>query len=123
MTIEFIEHPDYLEVVFRGERSLPGLLDCMNAAYERSQIDEYRRILLDIAEAKGTLKTFDRFRLGEEAAKLFNSTYRIVTLEKVEEITKLAENTAVNRGVSLLVIADRQVGLDWLLGEPKQERN
>jgi hypothetical protein len=113
--IKFIDHEEYLEVIFTGERSFQAFDDLLEKVYESCKRNGTTKILLDVREAKGKWKDVDRFRVGEKAAHLFVASYVILVIDEKEQINKLAENTAYNRGVKTLVTDDKRAGLDWLL--------
>lgn len=115
MSIKYLIHPEYLDVIFTGQRSSAALSNLIDEVYKECQKNNLKRILIDLSGAKGELKGFGRFEVGKKVSQVFNYLYKIVAIEKEERINKLAENTAVNRGANLLVTSDREKGLDWLM--------
>ena len=115
MSIKYLKHTEYLEVVFTGQRSSVALSALIDEVYKQCQRNDFKRILIDLSGAKGELRETGRFEVGKKVSQVFNYLYKILAIEKEERINKLAENTAVNRGANLLVTSDRKKGLDWLL--------
>jgi hypothetical protein len=115
LSIKYLNHPEYLEVIFTGQRSSAALSNLIDEVYKECQKNDLKRILIDLSGAKGELRGFGRFEIGKKVSRVFNIQYKILAIEKEERINKLAENTAVNRGANLLVTSDRKKGLDWLL--------
>jgi hypothetical protein len=115
MDIKYLKHEKYLEVIFTGERSFAALSDSIEQVYKECQKNNINKILVDISRAKGHWEEFDRFKIGEKISQLYKWHYKILTVEKENKINKFVENTAVNRGVNLLVTHDKKEGLDWLL--------
>jgi hypothetical protein len=111
----FIDHEDYLEVIFTGERSYQALIDLLEEVYENCKRNGTTKIVLDIHKAKGRWKDIDRFLLGEKGAQVFGASYVTLVIDEKEQINKLAENAAYNRGLKILVTDDRKAGLGWLL--------
>jgi hypothetical protein len=113
--IEFINRKEYFEVIFKGERTFEDLNNLIEKSYIECQKNNFNRILLDLCEAKGYWIGLDRFRIAEKASHLFKYAYKILVIDKEEMINKFGENTAVNRGVNILITSDKINGLDWLL--------
>ena len=115
MSVKYLKHAEYLEVIFTGKRSFAAFRDLMNNVHKECQKNNLKRILIDVSEAKGEWGAFTRFKVGEKVSEVFKYFYKILAIEKEEKINKFAENTAVNRGANLLVTSDRKKGLEWLL--------
>ncbi len=73
------------------------------------------RVLVDARGVDGPLREFDRFLIGEAVAELLRARFKVAFLYRAENINKFAENTAVNRGANVLIVADEAQALDWLL--------
>jgi hypothetical protein len=115
MSIKYLKHAEYLEVIFTGERSFAAFRDLINNVHNECQKNNFKRVLIDVSEATGEWGAFTRYQVGEKVSEVFKYFYKILAIEKEEKINKFAENVAVNRGANLLVTADRKKGLEWLL--------
>ena len=116
MTInaKFIEHSNYLEIIYSDKKERTyEFLDELYKVYRKTGLTKF---LIDVTNSPGPFKNIDRFKIGEKLAELFGTECKIAAIEKAEKINKLAENTAVNRGVDLYVTADKKSALKWLLG-------
>jgi hypothetical protein len=115
MSIKYIRNKEFLEVIFTGERSFAAISHLIDIVYKQCQRNNLRRVLIDVSAAKGKWEDFDRFLAGERVSQVFGYHYKILAIDKEENINKFAENTAVNRGASFLVTPDKEKGLKWLL--------
>jgi len=115
MSIKYKRNKEFLDVIFSGERSFAAISDLIDIVYKQCQKNNLRRVLIDVSEAEGEWKDFDRFLAGEKVSQVFKHHYKILAIDKEENINKFAENTAVNRGADFLVTPDRKKGLEWLL--------
>ena len=113
--IEFKHRENYLEVIFKGERTFEVVDHLIERIYNKCQKDNVDKLFVDVREAKGEWKEYDRFRIGARLSDFFKFNYKIVVCDKKEKINKFGENTAVNRGVDILITDDRHKGLEWLL--------
>jgi hypothetical protein len=72
--------------------------------------------LVDITGVVTRLQEFERFILGQRiAARLPGGAYRMAVVARPDQITKLTENVAVNRGADVMVTSDVAEALRWLL--------
>ena len=113
--IKYIQHNEYLEVIFTGERSYEDLNDLMEEVHKKCEKTKIYKVLVDIVNAKGDWKEFDRFQVGRLASQFFGERFKILGVDKKEKINRFAENTAFNRGVNVFVTDDKKEGLDWLI--------
>jgi hypothetical protein len=95
-----------------GFEKLSKLIDGMRAESERTG---KKRIVADLREVQGVFDTLSRYRVGVLVAERLPGR-RILSLARPEQITRVAENTAVNRGADLFTTDDETRGMAWLLG-------
>lgn len=115
--IENICHKDFAEFTFTGERTYEAFGKLIEIGFTKCQKKNIINILLDVSGANGEWEEFDRFRVGEKISHYYQPPYKIAVIEKKERINKFVEDTAYNRGVSILVTDDRSAALNWLLSE------
>lgn len=73
-----------------------------------------RKVFLDLTGVEGGLAEFDKFTLAEYASTLLTGL-RIGTLMNPRApLTRFGENTAVNRGITLLVSYEEGELKEWL---------
>jgi hypothetical protein len=104
-----------LEVIITGERSFSETIELLQPILGEYEKNNLYKILIDLSEANGEWREFERFQLGERASQIFRPPYRMLGIDNLEKINKFAENTGVNRGAVLFVTNDRTEGLSWLL--------
>ena len=86
LDISFENKNSYLEVRARGMRNVGNVKKQMDLLYSASH-----------------------------AVEVFGSDVKVAALGQSHSITKMTENFAVNRGVSLLITGDEDEALKWLL--------
>ncbi len=74
------------------------------------------RVLIDCRDFTGYMTEAERFLAGKHLAKVFGSRLRSALLMPAEQITKLGEMTAVNRGAKFLVTHDEEEAMAFVLG-------
>jgi len=99
----------------RGENNLASVRETLAAIRARADAAGLRRILIDGREVDDDERFVDRYEAGLAFAATFPTPYRVAVLRRREHITKLGENTAVNRGADFLVCEGEDVALAWLL--------
>jgi hypothetical protein len=75
------------------------------------------RVLIDAYGVSAPKSDIDRFDAGATIAELFRGRIKLAILYPPAIINKLAEDTAVNRGADVLVVADERVALEWLFAK------
>ena len=113
MQIEFREEKGYLRFTCTGAISYEGMANLVERTHAEAGTAS-RRILLDFRAIEGVFDNLARYRTGELAARLLKG-HRILSLARPESINRLAENTAVNRGVEVFTTHDEEEGMTWLL--------
>jgi len=107
--------PEYIRFDVSGDYSLEELfefIDRAKAAADRAGRD---RLLIDARRIEGRMSEADRFLGGRQIADVFGSRLKAVCIMPTEQITKLGELTAVNRGARFFVTGTEDEALRWLL--------
>lgn len=107
---------NYLLLIVSGRWVLQDMLALIDIGREEAQKADRNRLLIDIRGIRGVPSNMDRFDVGEQLAKQIRYSRKIAILYQADLINKLAENTAVNRGVNMAVFYDEAEALEWLLG-------
>lgn len=76
--------------------------------------ENYSKVLVDILDMPGKIKTMDRFTIGVEGTLIFRGKVKIAILYRTEEIDKFAETVGVNRGLNGRIFSDMDQALTWL---------
>ena len=73
------------------------------------------RVLIDTTAVEGPLTEIEKYLVGKQMAETWSGRLRAAVLERSDRITKLAENTAVNRGAIVLVTGSEEEAVRWLV--------
>lgn len=111
----------YLYVKGRGPSDLDSTRRALTLIEEQARQARLTRILIDARDVEPPRRELDRFFLGEYVAELFGARYRIAVVYQADRINKFAENTAVNRGANLLVAAEEDSAMKWLMQDLPQQ--
>jgi len=110
-----IEHrQDYLIAVCGETINLQVMFDMLAEIAQTCKQCNYHKALIDLRNAKGEIRTIDRYDLGKEIAKLIGNSVQIAVVYRSEEIDLFGENVSVNRGANLKVFPDTTRALKWL---------
>jgi hypothetical protein len=113
--ISFEVEDEYLRVTIAGTYPSDTIRDLLLAIRSKAEECARTRVLLDAWSLSPPPLDFDRFVLGETAAEIFRSRYRVAVVYRPELINRFAENVARNRGASVLVTASEVQALEWLM--------
>ena len=107
---------EFLRITTIGKYSfdkLFGFIDRVKAEAERAKRN---RVLIDSRQLEGKMTEAEKFQGGQRIAEIFGPRIRTALLMPAENITKLGELAAVNRGAKFLVTHSEEEALGWLLG-------
>jgi hypothetical protein len=107
----------YLHVFCEGDWWPAAVTEALRRVGETARRTTHTRILIDWRKVSPPIKEFHRFLAGLDVAGLLNWPMRVAALCEAESINRFAEDLAVNRGASLLVFAEKEDALAWLLRE------
>jgi hypothetical protein len=113
--ISFENKISYLEVRARGMWKLEDVKEMMSLTRVKADANDQPRVLLDMRNVGNVKKQMDRLYSASHAVEVFGSDVKVAALGQSHSITKMTENFAVNRGVSLLITGDEDEALKWLL--------
>ena len=116
ISVQFSKHKEYFKGTLSGELDYYDLVELVDLLYDKAVELGETRVFLDVSPCEGDVSIVERFQLAEKLSKKFSMLYRIFILERNTRINKMLENSAVNRGLNLLVSDDPEAGLDWLTG-------
>ena len=111
----FTTLPEYLRVDVSGEFSIPNLFGLIETVMREAVAAERKLVLVDARNISGELNEADRFLGGQRSAEVFGSRIKSALLMPADKITKMAELAAGNRGAKLLVTADEDEAVKWLM--------
>jgi hypothetical protein len=107
---------DRWEAVCTGAFERGDILSLIDALSENCALrPETKKCLIDIRGAAVALGIMGEYVIGEHAARKL-AGLRVALLQAPEQIKKLMEDTAYNRGLRIQLATDRAEALAWLAG-------
>lgn len=113
--IEIERRPGYLYVTAHGEWDLASAKEHMGRVEAASEEAGLSRVLVDFRSMTPPSQEMDRFQAGLHAAQVWKPPMRVAGVWAAENITRFAENTAVNRGAVFRMFPNETEALAWLL--------
>ena len=89
-----------------GAWELDGIYRVIQAVREEADRSGLELAFVDLRAVDGPIPDLERFFAGERVAAVIGSRVRVAVLARAQDINKLGENTAVNRGARMLVTSD-----------------
>ena len=114
LTIEIEEADLYLVAYVSGSLTLKSGKDLIDVIAHESKRRGYDLFLVDMLQTGPPQKEIDRYYLGEYAALTLHDGLKLAVVYPEKFINKFFENTAVNRGVEVTVVGNREKALEWL---------
>ena len=115
ITVAFEGARGYLLARIKGEWTQPAMKKTIERIVETARQRKQTRVLVDARELSPPTSAFDRFVAGQQIAAQFHSPKRIAVVYPAQFTDSFAENTAVNRGANMIVLADFGEAEKWLL--------
>jgi hypothetical protein len=107
-------HDGYVRIIVTGRYDFEEMMDLVQP-FRDATVDAGRsRLLVDCTRMEGNVPEPDKFFIGEKIAKVFRADLKSALLMPRENITKLGEMVAVNRGASFRVTDSEPDAIDWL---------
>ena len=104
-----------LRVTVTGLWSMREFRPMVEAIRDGCQRSMLRRALVDARGVTDEVSPIDRFEAGKQVASVLLGI-RIALVFDPRRITRLAENTAVNRGADMAIFGEPADALAWLHG-------
>lgn len=95
--------------------SLGGVRELIDIVDFESKNHGWDLFLVDMLQTGPIANEMDRFYLGKYAALNLHLGLRVAIVYPKEFRNKLFENTATNRGATLIVVSEKEEGIKWLL--------
>lgn len=93
---------------------VPFADNAINLIAERCKAARRWRVLIDLTPMQGAVSNFDRFMLGQQAAKMWGRRIKVAVITNAETVNRFFENVAVNNGGNVRMFTDREEAVDWL---------
>ena len=120
LSVSNLEAVGYLAVAVKGEWNLSDVKELIDALVTEVKQRGQAHLFVDASNLSGNPEELDRFLLGEHVAVALRHV-ELAVVYRADLINKLFQHTATNRGGQVLVVADQQEALAWLLaGTPLQ---
>lgn len=112
--VSIAAEPELIRVTVSGEYAFESIFEFIKQVKEEAERLGKSKVLIDSRNIAGQMTEAERFQGGQKIAEVFGARLKAVLLTPVENITKLGELTAVNRGARFLVTDSEDEALDWL---------
>lgn len=106
---------EYLSVKTTLEYTLENMFLLIDKVKVEAAKAKRDRVLIDCRDFTGHMSEAERFLGGKHIAETYGSRLKVALLMPGEQITKLGEMTAVNRGAKFLVTNDEKEAIAFLL--------
>jgi hypothetical protein len=114
----FEKNDNYIVMQISGEYDKDDFLSYPKLILEKCENENVDKILVNGSNVTGTnLPTMDRFFIAENIANLLRGKVKLAVVWPKEHINRFAENVAVNRGGSMIVVDTVAAADKWLLSE------
>lgn len=110
----FDVEPHLLRVTTTGQYVFDELFDFLVRVKAEAIAAKRDRVLIDSSRLEGNMTEAERFQGGQKIAQLFGPNIALALVMPPEQITKLGEMAAVNRGGRFLVTDSEAEALEWL---------
>ena len=113
-----IEQRDgYIYVEYDDEYSLEVFVSTSKEVFELCQAKGCRKVLVNVTNMPGKVRTFQRFEIGVQGALIFHNAIKAAVLYRKEEIDWFAETVSKNRGLNAKIFSQMDEALQWLAVE------
>jgi len=126
-TFKLEKTPDYLLMIYQGTYKASLADQFTDQVLEVCLQHQPTKVLIDLRQVNGGMKTMDRFVVATFAAtkyigaritgKIPGCRYAIVGSPPLVDSNKFEETVAVNRGVAVKVTTEMKEAIDWLAME------
>lgn len=105
---------NYLRCQAVGDLATHEIPAFINAASVAVRDTDRDKLLVDVLDFKGKMNEVDRHVAGKHVASVFGYRIKVAVLMPADQITKMAELTATNRGAQLFVTCSEPEAIKWL---------
>ena len=103
---------DYLLVESREPYSLNQTIATIHEIADHCRKDNLDKVLFDLQNWEGNPNILERYQIGLEIAKTWGPRLKVAVIARSGVVSRMMENTAVNRGAKLLVTSDVEAALE-----------
>ena len=110
-----IEQRDgYIYVQYDEEYSFDVFISISKQVFDLCQKENYKRVLVNVTNMPGKVRTFQRFEIGVQGSLIFRNLIKVAVLYRKEEIDWFAETVSKNRGLNAKIFSQMDEALKWL---------
>lgn len=106
---------EYFIMSASGEYSFETMLDHVDRIKQEADNLGLHRVLIDAGNFTGKMNEAERFLGGQKIAEVFGGKLKAAMVLPENQITKLGETVAINRGAKFFVTASKDEAVEWLL--------
>lgn len=107
--------PEYFIMSASGEYSFETMLEHVDLIKQEADSLGLSRVLIDAANFTGKMNEAERFLGGQKIAEVFGSKLKAAMVLPENQITRLGETAAINRGAIFFVTSKKDEAVKWLL--------
>lgn len=104
----------YLLVEIIGPFSFAEISAGIKKVAELCDKENLNKVFVDLRQMTGSPSILERYEFGVEIAKTWRQRYQVAIVERADMITRMVENTAVNRGAHILTTTNASHAIKWL---------
>lgn len=108
------QRDNYIYVEYDEEYSIDVFVSTSKQVFDFCQAKNYRKVLVNITNMPGKVRTLQRFEIGVQGSLLFRNLIKVAVLYRVEEIDWFAETVSKNRGLNAKIFSDLDKAMEWL---------
>ena len=114
-TYLFSKNDGYITLAMSGEYHKDDFMTYPDLILAKCEKEHIGKVLVDGSNLSGTnVPVMDRYFIAENLANLLRFKVKVAVVWPKEHITRFAENVAVNRGSSMIVVDSMEAAHKWL---------
>lgn len=114
--ITLTPHPEarYLHYAVNGLYSFDAALELFHLIRQKCTETGFTKAFVDIRGLTNDIPQLDRYRLGEQAARIWGGAIQVAVVGQATLINHFFEDVVVNRQSQVRVYTDPQLAYQWL---------
>ena len=108
------QRDNYIYVEYDEEYSIDVFVSTSKQVFDFCQAKNYRKVLVNITNMPGKVRTIQRFEIGVQGSLIFRNLIKVAVLYRKEEIDWFAETVSKNRGLNAKIFSDLDKAMEWL---------
>lgn len=104
----------YIYVEYDEEYSIDVFVSTSKQVFELCRKENYKKVLVNVTNMPGKIKTLQRFEIGVQGALIFRNLIKVAVLYRASEINWFAETVSKNRGLNAKIFSQMDEALKWL---------